>query len=584
MADPSFAVLQEVLDELYRKNGGQAPTAKQMAAATLLSVKEAQLILDELQGESTCPEPKPKKAKKEKREKQPQKTESTASSAKDPPPSQAVDKEAALSAVPPGAFEEADSDEELAYGAAGNAAQDEVGETQCDESDGAGTPPYSPSLTSSKLRRAKSTSTLLRGQAMLRGGSGVQIVNTDEEPKEVFDDRLPEPDSWDKLRHAPTLRFGETGEELPDEDLAHDADAEAECEAEAVQQATARHDAEMAKQAEEVANGKPPPLVPEVAVPPAPAPVAAEAVAVPTEPVGPVTSTTHRKQLMALQRVVQGPRASAFPEITKLFGSGTKAERLKVLKTYVQNGENLQAVESAFRASRTHSETMRQKIAGCVARGGIADRDAPNCQNSTKYWASVVTEETTTDDSTMSVEVGGSIRASDAMGAFLVPGNHVGTQVSVADPLALVRQQMAASTAAPATPASDQAAPVGNGNMRPKAKPKAKSVPQPKGPPLSDIALAGKTVTEKEAKKELSQLGSLKLDMPDGNARFKDGLSRIEKNVQRLTTFFSRLQGIEDEAAFSNIRVKLGEVAESRMTRAELGAVLKEFKKPACLV
>ena len=28
--------------------------------------------------------------------------------------------------------------------------------------------------------------------------------------------------------------------------------------------------------------------------------------------------------------------------------------------------------------------------------------------------------------------------------------------------------------------------------------------------------------------------------MPDGNARFKDGLSRIEKNVQRLTTFFSR--------------------------------------------
>ena len=211
MADPSFAVLQEVLDELYRKNGGQAPTAKQMAAATLLSVKEAQLILDELQGESTCPEPKPKKAKKEKREKQPQKTESTASSAKDPPPSQAVDKEAALSAVPPGAFEEADSDEELAYGAAGNAAQDEVGETQCDESDGAGTPPYSPSLTSSKLRRAKyhsqlylvelwcfvcgvlahrfksnlffprSTSTLLRGQAMLRGGSGVQIVNTDED-------------------------------------------------------------------------------------------------------------------------------------------------------------------------------------------------------------------------------------------------------------------------------------------------------------------------------------------------------------------------------------------------------------------
>ena len=48
------------------------------------------------------------------------------------------------------------------------------------------------------------------------------------------------------------------------------------------------------------------------------------------------------------------------------------------------------------------------------------------------------------------------------------------------------------------------------------------------------------TAWGQEAKKELSQLGSLKLDMPDGNARFKDGLSRIEKNVQRLTTFFSR--------------------------------------------
>lgn len=159
MADGSFAVLKEVLDELYRKNDGRAPTAKQMAAATLLSVKEAQLILDELDGEPTCLEPKPKKAKKEKPEKGPGKAESTASSAKDPPTSQSVDKEAArLSAVPPGAFEEANSDEELAYGADGEAAED--GETQLDESADAGTPPYSPSLTSDKLRRAKCHSQL----------------------------------------------------------------------------------------------------------------------------------------------------------------------------------------------------------------------------------------------------------------------------------------------------------------------------------------------------------------------------------------------------------------------------------------
>ena len=171
---------------------------------------------------------------------------------------------------------------------------------------------------------------------------------------------MPEPDTLEKLGHAPTLRFGETGEELAEEDVAQDADAEAEGEAEAVREATARFDAEMAKQAEDVANGQREHLVPEVL----PAPPLAGAPAAPVEDVavraeGPVTSTTHRKQFMALQRVVQGPRAGAFPEITRLFGSGTKADRLKVLKTYVQNGENLQAVEGAFRASRTHSESLR---------------------------------------------------------------------------------------------------------------------------------------------------------------------------------------------------------------------------------
>ena len=100
----------------------------------------------------------------------------------------------------------------------------------------------------------------------------------------------------------------------------------------------------------------------------------------------------------------------------------------------------------------------RQKITGCVSRGGIADRDAPNCQESTKYWANVTTEETTVDDHTTSVAVQGQIRANDAMAALSMPSSSVGMAVSVPDPLAMVRQQLASpqvaapSEAAPATP------------------------------------------------------------------------------------------------------------------------------------
>ena len=53
-------------------------------------------------------------------------------------------------------------------------------------------------------------------------------------------------------------------------------------------------------------------------------------------------------------------------------------------------------MNSALLQSTFHFQSVdRQKITGCVARGGIADRDAPNCQESTKYWANVTTEETT---------------------------------------------------------------------------------------------------------------------------------------------------------------------------------------------
>lgn len=74
---------------------------------------------------------------------------------------------------------------------------------------------------------------------------------------------------------------------------------------------------------------------------------------------------------------------------------------------------------------------------------------------STKYWATVTTEATTLDDQTTQVSVGGQIRASDAMGALQAPDLSVGARVTVGDPLALVREQMAAPVAASSAAAAN---------------------------------------------------------------------------------------------------------------------------------
>lgn len=72
-----------------------------------------------------------------------------------------------------------------------------------------------------------------------------------------------------------------------------------------------------------------------------------------------ITSTTHKSQWMKLERVCSGPRAAQFPEIARAFGSGTKAERTQVLRNFVQNGENLDALEGSFKATCTHSERVK---------------------------------------------------------------------------------------------------------------------------------------------------------------------------------------------------------------------------------
>lgn len=100
---------------------------------------------------------------------------------------------------------------------------------------------------------------------------------------------------------------------------------------------------------------------------------------------------------------------------------------------------------------------LRAKINGCVSRGGIADPDAPNCQQSTKFWASVAAEQKTEDDDTTSVRMQSRIDPRHAMQAFQTPLGRPGSSVAIPDPMGFVRQfsSLAAQpsqSAAPATP------------------------------------------------------------------------------------------------------------------------------------
>ena len=191
----------------------------------------------------------------------------------------------------------------------------------------------------------------------------------EEARTQYWPDRLEEPDSWDAVSRKKTLELGETS----DADVANDEAAEAEQHRADVEEATERFNEEAAKEAALAAEGKPHPpgeqnalqplghllsslpAEPLLAAPAAPPPM--PAARLPGDQA--ITSSTHKRQFMTLQRVVSGPRAASFPEINKMFGSGNKMDKLKVLKAFVLNGENLDALESSFRSSRTHSETTR---------------------------------------------------------------------------------------------------------------------------------------------------------------------------------------------------------------------------------
>ena len=274
-----------------------------------------------------------------------------------------------------------------------------------------------------------------------------------------------------------------------------------------------------------------------------------------------VTSTTHKKQWNLLTRVAAGPRATEFPEVSRLF-SGNKQEKLQALRLLVKNGDNLQAAEASVKIQKQHlakttscrrlmtiaqmqqegcSERLvckyfqhsriffnsgfvlaslclpRMKIAACVARGGMDDPDCPHDQASRRYWCYLGGDETQEDSTRTTLNLQANITASSAATGLAVQAPQPVLQLPASDPLAMVRQQLqqaqpaASPTEAPATPAPKRTfvatyfCPVFPGflfavlsiALQSGGQPKKKAKAAPKALPLSDPNLAGKSLAEK---------------------------------------------------------------------------------------
>ncbi|CAK9044058.1 Uncharacterized protein SCF082_LOCUS25088, partial [Durusdinium trenchii] len=164
------------------------------------------------------------------------------------------------------------------------------------------------------------------------------------------------------------------------------------------------------------------------------------------EPALEYNSANYRAQWQTLQRVVKGPRAVKFPQLTRLF-TGSKAEQKEAVKLFVESG-NLADAEATFTATQRYREKTRKnralltikqmrekgfseslafvlqafligmKIRGCVSRGGIADEDAPLDPESTRYWATVGADAAEEDETEYESRTAVAVDARDAMAAI----------------------------------------------------------------------------------------------------------------------------------------------------------------------
>eukprot|EP00435_Cladocopium_sp_Y103_P040775 s3758_g11.t1 len=259
------------------------------------------------------------------------------------------------------------------------------------------------------------------------------------------------------------------------------------------------------------------------------------------------TSKTHKRQWNLLERVANGPRAAAHPELAKMW-SGTTDDKRRALQSFLNNDENLAATEASIVVKRrkidamNHSRqwltirqmheqkfsellesislpfslltylckfhaiqdchacgmracmamsSLRAKIKAVVSKGGQADPDAPNDPESVRYRCSVALEENEKWENEAELTIQSQV---DPRGAanLMQLGDPVISTVTAADPMALVRDQLQALD----NQATSSQAPSVAPSCKAKAKPKAAAS---KGQPFSDVALAGKTVAEKMA-------------------------------------------------------------------------------------
>lgn len=226
-----------------------------------------------------------------------------------------------------------------------------------------------------------------------------------------------------------------------------------------------------------------------------------------TSEIAEINSKTCKRQWNLLGRVAAGPRAAQFPQLAEMF-RGDNNSKLKALKLYMDANEDLGQCESQITIQKAHMETFshkrkwmtikqmkeagfsetfgcnfvlyccfaelqclhllcfhswnfaatRKKIQACVARGGMADPDAPLDDESTRYRASLEMEEDEKFQSKTSLTTRGAVSNADAFKAFGQGDPQPAAPVMSADPMALVRQQLALQ--AQTTPAAPVAAPV----------------------------------------------------------------------------------------------------------------------------
>lgn len=103
------------------------------------------------------------------------------------------------------------------------------------------------------------------------------------------------------------------------------------------------------------AHGAPAPA-PEPAEPAPPASAAVQPSELPT-------SKSHKRQWNQLQRVACGPRASAFPTLSSMWG-GSVMEKRQALQQFLQSGENLEATEATMLYSRRKKDRMEHNVDG----------------------------------------------------------------------------------------------------------------------------------------------------------------------------------------------------------------------------